>query len=257
MAISKDPAFLFYSSDFLTGTMILSDEQVGKYIRLLCLQHQKGHLTKKDMLFICKTYDEDIYNKFKTDANDKYYNERLEIEIYKRKIYSDSRRKNRTGKTKDKFAENKEHVNNICKSYDEHMENENENRNEVEVVKNKHKKTTQVADDQTTTQIDALYAAYPKHVGRGQAIRAIRAALKKAPYETILAGVQRYVAERAGQDAQYTANPATWFNGERWTDVDPRAIKRENEKKLQDKRDRRAAELLDREIMEARAQKKI
>lgn len=78
--------------------------------------------------------------------------------------------------------------------------------------------TTQVADDQTTTQIDALYTAYPKHVGRGQAVRAIRTALKKSPYETIMAGVQRYAAERAGQDVQYTANPATWFNGERWAD---------------------------------------
>ena len=45
----KDPAFLFYSSDFLSGTMLMSDEEVGQYIRLLCLQHQKGHLKEKDM----------------------------------------------------------------------------------------------------------------------------------------------------------------------------------------------------------------
>ena len=46
----KDPAFLFYSSDFLSGTMLMTDEEVGKDIRLLCLQHQKGHLKEKDML---------------------------------------------------------------------------------------------------------------------------------------------------------------------------------------------------------------
>lgn len=50
--MAKDPAFLFYSNDFLSGTFLLSDEQVGKYIRLLCIQHQKGILTKKDMLNI-------------------------------------------------------------------------------------------------------------------------------------------------------------------------------------------------------------
>jgi hypothetical protein len=55
--MSKDPAILFYTSDFLTGTFTMTDEQVGKYIRLLCLQHQKGSLTEKDMLKICKTYD--------------------------------------------------------------------------------------------------------------------------------------------------------------------------------------------------------
>ena len=119
---AKDPAFLFYSSDFLTGTMFLSDDQVGKFIRLLCLQHQKGHLRKKDMLKICKTYDEDVFDMFKIDDQDMYYNERLEAEANKRKAYSESRRKNR--KNKDKSS-----VVNISKTYVEHMENENENRN--------------------------------------------------------------------------------------------------------------------------------
>ena len=39
---NKDPAFLFYPSDFLTGTMFLNNDQVGIYIRLLCSQHQHG-----------------------------------------------------------------------------------------------------------------------------------------------------------------------------------------------------------------------
>ena len=71
--MSKDPAFLFYSSDFLTGTALMSDEQVGKYIKLLCYQHQKGHLTERDMLKICSTHDEDIFSKFEKDENGLYY----------------------------------------------------------------------------------------------------------------------------------------------------------------------------------------
>ena len=114
----RDPAFLFYSSDFLTGTMTLEDEQVGKYIRLLCLQHQKKRLTKKDMLKICKSYDEDIFSKFKQD-DDGYFNERMEVEMIKRSKYSESRRKNREGKGKKE--------DNISLSYDSHMEDENEN----------------------------------------------------------------------------------------------------------------------------------
>ena len=118
--MSKDPAFLFYSSDFLTGTMFMDNEQVGKFIRLICAQHQKGRLTEKDMLKICGTHDEDIFSKFAQDSDGLYYNERLEQEVNKRKAYSESRRNNR---------KKKEDMNNISKTYVKHMENENENEN--------------------------------------------------------------------------------------------------------------------------------
>ena len=118
--VNKDPAFLFYSSDFLTGTMFMSDTQIGKYIKILCTQHQKGHLSEKDMLKICKRYDKDIFEKFVKDEDGKYYNIRLEKEITKRREYSKSRRNNR---------KNKISFENICFSYVKHMENENENIN--------------------------------------------------------------------------------------------------------------------------------
>ena len=123
----KDPAFLFYSSDFLSGTMLMTDEDVGKYIRLLCLQHQKGHLKEKDMLSICKTYNEDIFNKFKKDEDGNYYNERLEYESNKRKAYSESRRNNR--KKKEETETYEKDMKNICNSYEKHMGNENININ--------------------------------------------------------------------------------------------------------------------------------
>lgn len=120
---NKDPAFLFYSSDFLTGTMLMTDEQVGKYVRILCLQHQRGHLNDKQMMQICKTYDEDIFSKFVTDGNGLYYNVRLDAEIEKRRKYSESRSKNRLSKKDEKD------MSSICQSHDVHMENENENIN--------------------------------------------------------------------------------------------------------------------------------
>ena len=117
----KDPAFLFYSSDFLSGTMLMTNEDVGKYIKLLCLQHQKGHLKEKEMLSICGNYNEDIFNKFKKDEEGNYYNERLEYEANKRKAYSESRRNNR--KKKETYEED---MKNICNSYEEHMGTETE-----------------------------------------------------------------------------------------------------------------------------------
>ncbi len=95
----KDPAFLFYSADFQIGTEDMTDEQVGKYIRLMCRQHLKGHISKEHMTKICKTYDKEIYEKFNIDENGFYFNSRLETEIEKRKKYSESRAKNRLGKS--------------------------------------------------------------------------------------------------------------------------------------------------------------
>jgi len=127
----KDPAFLFYSSDFLTGTMLMTNEEIGSYIRLLCLQHQQGHLNKKDMIDICNSSDR-VMRKFKEDSSGCYYNLRLEEETLKRQKYSESRRNNRLKSLETKEKEDKtvkKDMIDICNSYDEHMENENENEN--------------------------------------------------------------------------------------------------------------------------------
>jgi uncharacterized protein YdaU (DUF1376 family) len=128
--MAKDPAVLFYTSDFLTGTMLMSYEQKGKYITLLCLQHQKGILSEKDMLNICQSYDEDIFNKFqKTDEG--FFNIRMKNEHEKRSNFSKSRSENRL-----KGIENKK-VKQLKKkkiSYDNHMENENENINDNIII---------------------------------------------------------------------------------------------------------------------------
>lgn len=94
--MAKDPAVLFYTSDFLSGTFTMSNEQVGKYIRLLCLQHQKGRLTEKDMLSICLAYDVEIWDKFVIEEGF-FYNIKMRDESQRRAKYTESRRNN--GKT--------------------------------------------------------------------------------------------------------------------------------------------------------------
>lgn len=131
--MAKDPAFLFYSNDFTIGTQFFTDEQVGQYMRLLLAQHQHGHLTEKQVIFICKSYDFDILSKFIKDENGLYFNERLESEILRRKSYSESRGNNKKGKNKtiDNDLKDKKGV----KSYDNHMETENEIENEYIINK--------------------------------------------------------------------------------------------------------------------------
>ena len=90
----KDPAFLFYPESFLVGVMDMTDEEVGQYIRLMCRQHQKGHLSDA----IINKAHEAVREKFVQDADGKWYNERLELEIQKRAKWTASRRKNLEGK---------------------------------------------------------------------------------------------------------------------------------------------------------------
>lgn len=120
--MAKDPAFLFYTNDFISGTQFFSDEQVGIYVRILCAMHQHGRLNEKQVLQISKTYDEDIMCKFDQDEDKKYFNPRLEEEISKRNKYTESRRNNRL--KKDMTQDMTEHMNNHMI---EHMDNENEN----------------------------------------------------------------------------------------------------------------------------------
>lgn len=89
MKKQKDPAFLFYSSDFLTGTYLMSDEQIGKYIRLLCIQHQQGHLSDKQISQILNDDDVEVFEKFRQDEDGKWYNVKLDQEVERRKSYSE------------------------------------------------------------------------------------------------------------------------------------------------------------------------
>ena len=96
----------------------MSNEHVGMYIRLLCLQQQKGRLSEKDMLFICKTHVEDVFLKFDRDADGFYSNKRMAAEVERRQKYSNSRRVN----VLHRFSKQKTKDTHVV-----HMENENEN----------------------------------------------------------------------------------------------------------------------------------
>ncbi|MGN1271450.1 MAG: hypothetical protein ACI4UX_05780 [Clostridia bacterium] len=219
----KDPAFLFYSSDFLSGTMLMSDEEVGQYIRLLCLQHQKGHLKEKDMLNICKSYNEEIFSKFKKDKDNNYYNERLEYEIDKRKAYSESRRNNR--KKKETYEKD---MKNICNSYEEHMENENENIN-IDLIENKNRDKGVIGEEEEEveiletweTQFNEFYRLYPKKVKKQDVKKWFQ---KNKPsnelFSSMLHSLEQFRASKDWQKdgGQFIPYPSTWLNQKRWED---------------------------------------
>jgi hypothetical protein len=125
--------------------MLFTDEQVGKYVRLLCCQHQHGHLTEKDMLSICKTYDESIWLKFEKLKDGTFHNLRLHNEILKRSNFCNSRRNNAL-RTK-----------NTCKAYAKHMEDENEDVNEDRI-----KDEIEIKSKENTSKVFVGNAEYRK-----------------------------------------------------------------------------------------------
>lgn len=126
--MGKDPAILFYSSDFLSGVTDLTMEERGQYITLLCLQHQKGNLSEKTIRLSVGSVSVDVMSKFLRDENGNYYNLRLKNEIEKRMKFVESRINNGKlgGRPKEKKITDRLFVgypkNNL-------PENENENKN--------------------------------------------------------------------------------------------------------------------------------
>jgi uncharacterized protein YdaU (DUF1376 family) len=140
--MGKDPAVLFYTSDFLTGTCFFTMEERGQYITLLCEQHQLGTIPENHMINICKSNDSPVIKKFIKDENGNYYNQRMRDESERRKTYCESRSNNKSGAKKKEI---------IRKSYDKHMETE-----------------TETVNENITKDINEVYNSYPSkcHSGR-------------------------------------------------------------------------------------------
>jgi len=62
-------------------------------------------------------------------------------------------------------------------------------------------------------EFNEFWKQYPKKVGKGAARTAYKSAIKKTQYSEIMAGLSKY-----NPDVQFTCNPATWLNQERWND---------------------------------------
>jgi hypothetical protein len=133
--MAKDPAFLFYSSDFLNGVADLTMEERGQFITLLCLQHQKGTLTDKTIRLSLGSVSVDVLSKFSKDKDGNFYNERLSEEIEKRIQFTESRRNNGS-----KGGRPKNNTKPLGLAKHNLMEDVNENENE-DIIINKSKCT--------------------------------------------------------------------------------------------------------------------
>jgi hypothetical protein len=198
--MSKDPAVLFYTSDFLSGTFTMTNEQVGKYIRLLCLQHQKGKLSEKDMLSICSAYDVDIWDKFKIEDG-AFINERMYNEAIRRQKFSESRRNNAKSPKNDSTS----------KAYALHMETETETINETITI-NKTKNKIQ------DFKFEEWWLMYDYKISKDKAKKSWD---KHKPNLDLVLSALSWQKETRQWKSGFIPMAATYINNSRWEDENP------------------------------------
>lgn len=162
--MAKDPAFLFYPGDYISGTMHLNFEEKGAYIDLLMLQFNQGHMTYHMIgRVLGQSLDKvwpSIQDKFITDSDGRYFNNRLDEEKLRRQKYTDSRRNNVSGNNQHtKKQKNKGgHMTG-------HMENENINENE-NIDRSKTEKVDSQIFKNIISELNSLTGSEFKHTAK-------------------------------------------------------------------------------------------
>ncbi len=175
----------------------MTNEQVGMYIRLLCLQHQKGKLTEKDMLSICRAYDIDIWSKFKNEDG-AFYNERMYNETIRRQKFSESRRNNAKSPKNESTS----------KAYAKHMETETENET---ITINRTKAKIEILDP----KFEEWWLWYDYKVSKDKAKKSWNK-LNEQEKDLALQSVQAYVISTP--DKSFRKHPTTYLNQKSFND---------------------------------------
>jgi hypothetical protein len=165
--MAKDPAFLFYSQDFFTGTATMSFEDKGKYIHLLCLMHQQGRLKEETIRFLVGSVSDNLKNKFSVDEDGFWFNKRLEDESEKRNKFTESRRANGSLGGRPKIKE----ANLVVNHMDNHMANENEDSN-IEIRKENFKQKLKAKfPSENINRLKAFFLYWSEHNDGGKKMR--------------------------------------------------------------------------------------
>lgn len=73
---------------------------------------------------------------------------------------------------------------------------------------------------QADVEFEQWWKIYPRKVGKGQARKAYTSALRKVSADELAEAAESFAGRvhRAGTEDRFIPHPATWLNGERWTD---------------------------------------
>ena len=225
-----------YAKDWMTSfnVMAMNYFEKGVYIDLLSMAWVNDGLPNdkafvKQMLKLCLEEWEAcawIIDKCFYDDGTKYRNKRQEIERnkYLSKVVK-LRKAGHLGGIKKASSKSKANAKQKL-SY-----TETETETETDLIKETKKKNF------TLTHIEQLYQAYPVHVQKQAAMKAIAKVLKNGkPFDELLATVKKFARSKKGR-GEFCPYPATWFNQGRYED-DPAMWEKEySDKKEQTETD--------------------
>lgn len=211
--MAKDPAFLFYPSDWLGGTMTFTRAQKGAYMDLLIAQFNQVALTIEDIREVLRDdydmmWERKLRDKFETESNGiLYFNRKLREEVIKRKSFTESRRNNKSGKNQHSKGHTTSHMSGHKST---HMENTNED------VKRTANTSSNTVIDTIAFSFEDIWSRYPKRVGKKEAMRHFIATVKtESDIDNIYLAMENYKkSERVLRG--FIQNGSTWFNN--WTD---------------------------------------
>jgi len=214
--MAKDPAFLFYTADFLAETMFFTSAQIGNYVKLLCAQHQTGHLSEDDMQSLCGGItDEKIFNRFVKDSNGKYYNQRLDLEMIRRREHSEKQRQN---------ALMRWHGNGKADAMPLRTRTRTEARTVTDTKTETGTKTrteTKTALAEYSVVFNSFWNQYPKKEGKAAAWEAWQSINPMPKPGIIIMQALRQAANNEDwkkDNGRWIPRPDKWLSGRRWED---------------------------------------
>lgn len=233
--MSKDriPYFDFYPSDFMHGVRGLSAQEVGVYTMMLCRIYEENgpveyHVMRlatycgmRESTFV-KTVEKLIELGKLELVDGMISNHRAEAEIssraHKLKINS------KAGKASAEKRQQKQRMTStdVQQAFN-HTDTDTDNTSSL-------RSDVTIKPDFESEFEQQFWPAYPRRVGKGQALKAFRAARKQNDLEPIMAGVRRYASSRQGENPEFTKHASTWLNGQCWLDeADPKFTTHRNE----------------------------
>jgi len=200
--MGKDPAFLFYSQDFIVGVQTMNFEDRGKYITILAQMHQQGRLKEETIRFMVGSVSDTLRLKFGIDKDGFWYNKRLEDEMEKRKAFVQSRIENgrKGGRPKKEKPLGKAKT--------------NLPENEIK-IKNKDKKETEyeILDPYPFSD---FWDLYDKKAGKKEKVQKKWDKLPEKTRKLIMEYIPYY--RKAEPNKKYRKNPETFLNNDGWLD---------------------------------------
>lgn len=220
----KDPAFLFYPGDYLRDVQCLSPASQVVYDKIMC-EHMRNICIRQNQLqtFMKGLSESDMEDLMVVleQVEGGYQIPWVAASITKRRLYSESRRQNRTKKGCRTYD-------NHMKTYDEHMENENVIENIIEEKGKKKGGVGEKGKEKEGLDLEAgfpkfsdIWEAYGLKVGRKAAENAYR---RLTANDRSLAYTKIPLYIKSLSDRKFQAHLSTWLNGRRWEDEYPPVV---------------------------------